>query len=84
MFLDQCKNKVLLEVRMNYRLGGDDVTLFFFMKPSNPFDRHIIRLRGARGENDILCVCTDEICNMLREKIIKKGVNCGGARPSPS
>ena len=39
--------------------------LFFFVEPGNTLDDHIVRFRGARGEDDILGLGSNEVGNVL-------------------
>ena len=48
------------------------MTLFLLMKPSNALDRHVVRFRCARSENDVFWVRTNEIGNVL---FVKKQKN---------
>jgi len=49
-------------------LGGDDMVLLSFVESRNSFDAHVVGLCGARGENDFLGVCADQLANILRKE----------------
>ena len=53
------------EQKATYSLGGDDMLFLLLIKPCHAFYDHIVTLRGARGEDDIFRLGTNEVCNML-------------------
>mmetsp|Transcript_23010 Transcript_23010/g.51791 ORF Transcript_23010/g.51791 Transcript_23010/m.51791 type:complete len:306 (-) Transcript_23010:92-1009(-) len=53
-----------IEHALVLRLRCDDVLLLGSVEASNPFDRHVVALRGAAGEDDFLGLRSDQLGNM--------------------
>lgn len=54
-----------------HRLGCNDMFLLLLVEPSNSLDDHVVRLRGTRGENDVLLIGSDEVRDFLKTNIKK-------------
>lgn len=47
-------------------LSSNDMLFLILVETRNTLDRHVVRLRGTRGENDVLGLRANQICDVLQ------------------
>jgi len=50
---------------MTHCLCCDDMSLLFFVESSDTFDRHVVRLRGSRCEDNVFCIGPNHVRDVL-------------------
>jgi hypothetical protein len=53
------------KVRGTHCLRGDNVVSLFLVEPRYTLNDHVVAFCRARGEDDVLFLCSEEVCYVL-------------------